>query len=184
MRMTASSFFRCRQMQHGGRMAALIQIKPRNAERTAKSGVAIRLQLRRENFMVDIASDTVTALIANLRQRDAKVAPHYDAPGEKGSTASNEAEDDFREILEDLPDDAVEEEIRGQIDALNEDERLDLVAMMWIGRGDYTVEDWGEARRLARDEATHSTADYLLGTPLAGDYLEAGLNELGISPQE
>lgn len=131
--------------------------------------------------MVDIASDKVCALIYRLRQRDAKEPAHYEPEGAKGSVGSNEAEDEFREILEDLPDDAVDDEIRGQLEALNEDELLDLVAMLWIGRGDYTTEDWDEVRRLARDEAIQDTADYLLGTPLAGDYIESALNDLGYS---
>jgi hypothetical protein len=34
----------------------------------------------------------------------------------------------------------------------------------------------------ARNEATTPTEDYLLGVPLLSDYLEAGLEKLGIEP--
>ncbi|NQW11481.1 MAG: DUF3775 domain-containing protein [Alphaproteobacteria bacterium] len=43
---------------------------------------------------------------------------------------------------------------------------IDLVALMWIGRGTFDAETFEVARSTARDEAVHSTSDYLLGSPL------------------
>ncbi|WP_116600097.1 DUF3775 domain-containing protein [Primorskyibacter marinus] len=77
--------------------------------------------------------------------------------------------------------DRAEAELRAFIDALNEDEQAELVAVMWIGRGSFEVEDLQEAIQTATQEATTPTADYLIGTPHLSDNLENGLEALGIS---
>lgn len=77
--------------------------------------------------------------------------------------------------------DRAEAELRAFIDALNEDEQAELVAVMWIGRGSFEVEDLQEAIQTAKQEATTPTADYLIGTPHLSDNLENGLEALGIS---
>ncbi len=75
-----------------------------------------------------------------------------------------------------------EGEMRGVIEALNDDERAELVALMWIGRGSFEPEDLAEAIATAKQEATTPTADYLIGTPHMSDHLEAGLSSLGVDP--
>jgi len=69
----------------------------------------------------------------------------------------------------------VREELLGAIRSLNDDERIRLVALAWVGRGTYSLEEWREAVDTARTEHSRRTADYLLGLPLLGDYLEDGL---------
>jgi hypothetical protein len=49
------------------------------------------------------------------------------------------------------------------------------VALAWVGRGTYDVSEWQQAIDTARTEHTNRTAEYLLGLPLLGDYLEEGL---------
>ena len=46
------------------------------------------------------------------------------------------------DVLEDDGRDPVEREITGFINALSEDEQIDLVALMRLGRGDATIEEW------------------------------------------
>lgn len=74
-----------------------------------------------------------------------------------------------------------EGEMRGFIDRMTEEEQAELVTIMWIGRGAFEVEEWGEAFETAMNEATTPTADYLIGTPHLSDHLESGLDALGIS---
>ncbi len=78
----------------------------------------------------------------------------------------------------------VAQEIKNAIEALNDDEQAELVALTWIGRGDFTSEEWDEVVRTARQRRTNPTADYLLGTPLLGDYLEEGLTQLGLTLED
>lgn len=77
--------------------------------------------------------------------------------------------------------DRAEGELRGFFERLTEDEMIDLVAIMWIGRESFEPGDLAEALRTARDERTTPSADYLLGTPHLSDHLENGMDSLGIS---
>ena len=71
------------------------------------------------------------------------------------------------------------EELLGAIRALNEDERMRLVALAWLGRGTFEFDEWKEALATARTEHSRRTAEYLLTMPLLGDYLEDGLSMFG-----
>lgn len=77
-----------------------------------------------------------------------------------------------------------EGEMRGFIDRMNDEEKAELVTIMWIGRGAFDADEWDEAFETAMNEATTPTADYLLGTPHLADHLEAGLEALGISASD
>ena len=50
--------------------------------------------------------------------------------------SSNAADDGMRSVLEDHIADPVRSELKGFIDALTQDEQIDLVALTWLGRGD------------------------------------------------
>jgi hypothetical protein len=88
----------------------------------------------------------------------------------------DEVDDPDTEVLEDRPTDPVSLELHAVISDLPEDAQIDLVALMWLGRDE---DDWGELRTLAEQEHNDATADYLCGTPLLSDFLEAGLDILG-----
>jgi hypothetical protein len=85
------------------------------------------------------------------------------------------------DVLEDHADDPTEQELRTYIDGLTEDEQIDLVTLMWLGRGDGTVNDWDELREEAARLHNKRTAAYLLGKPMLGDHLEEALELLGLS---
>lgn len=70
--------------------------------------------------------------------------------------------------------------LRDYISGLNEDEQTSLVAIMWIGRESFSADEVAEAIATARTERTAPTEDYLSGIPELPDYLESGLEELGI----
>ena len=70
------------------------------------------------------------------------------------------------------------------IASLNEDEQASLVAVMWIGRDTFGPEDLAEAIETAKAERSSPTEDYLRGEPQLADYLEAGMDALGISPED
>ena len=92
---------------------------------------------------------------------------------------------DMLEGDEDEPrEDTAEAEIRSFIGEMNVDERAELVALAWVGRGSYVREEWAEAVRTAREEHGARTADYLLELPLLADYLEEGLAAFDLSCQD
>jgi hypothetical protein len=71
-------------------------------------------------------------------------------------------------------------ELHAFIDALNDDEKAQLTAVAWVGRGAFEPEDFAEAVATAVTEATIPTADYLMGMPHLAENLEAGLEALGV----
>ncbi|WP_422377608.1 DUF3775 domain-containing protein [Roseibium sp.] len=83
-------------------------------------------------------------------------------------------------LAEEENDDLSDEELRELIEDLNVDEAAELVAITWIGRGDFDAEDFDQVVDEARERAVGSTAKYLLGMPLLADYMEAGLDALDL----
>ncbi len=69
------------------------------------------------------------------------------------------------------------EELRSTIDDLEPDQQVTLVALMWVGRGDYSIDEWDAALDHAKDSWNKRTADYLIGTPMLADYLAEGLEQ-------
>ncbi|WP_119461791.1 DUF3775 domain-containing protein [Rhodospirillaceae bacterium SYSU D60014] len=125
--------------------------------------------------MIAIDPEKACYFIIKARQFQAKTGVVEPDPG------SNVSDDDFREILEDYGSDPVQIEMRSFLESLNEEETASLLALMWIGRGDYTKDEWEtvleEAKQIENDQAP----DYLIGTPLVADYMEEALSALGYS---
>ncbi len=119
--------------------------------------------------MLDINPEKVRQVITEARMLDAK-EDVTDSAFDAG-----EFEDSAAETLENPEHDAVFEELREFIRSLDEDEQVALVALAWIGRGTYGADDFGLALEEARRAHNRRTAEYLLGLPLLGDYLEEGL---------
>jgi Protein of unknown function (DUF3775) len=71
-------------------------------------------------------------------------------------------------------------ELHAFITGLNDDEKAELTAIAWVGRGAFEPEDLAEAIATAISEATTPTADYLMGMPHLAENLEAGLDALGV----
>lgn len=129
--------------------------------------------------MLTIPLEKLAYIVEKAREYDAEVPADPDA--QDGSDA---ADDDEREVLLDTPDNPTAQELRDALDGLNIDEREELLALLWLGRGDFDAQSWGEALQQARDTRTSTETDYLLGTPLLGDYLEEGVEALGLSLED
>jgi Protein of unknown function (DUF3775) len=121
-----------------------------------------------------ISAEKVAFLIEKAREFDVK-----DAASDPDS-GSNGADDDMVDVLEDNGSDPVVREISGFIGALTEDEQVDLVALMRLGRGDGSIEEWDDLRNEAAEQRNGRTASYLLGEPMLGDLLAEGLAAFGI----
>ena len=65
------------------------------------------------------------------------------------------------------------------IDELTDDEQADIIALMWLGRGDGEVSEWHELREEAAHLHNKKATAYLLAKPLLADYLTEGLATLG-----
>lgn len=119
---------------------------------------------------MQISARRVAHVIFRARELDTKVA-RWDSPGDAVDSGS---------ILESRRGDATESELREFIAGLPEDQQAELVALMWIGRDTFEAEEWDEAVETAYAEKTTPTEDYLLGIPTLSDYLESGLEKMGV----
>ena len=87
------------------------------------------------------------------------------------------SDDWARQVLADHGDDPTFQELKSTIDDLEPDQQVMLVALMWVGRGDFEIDEWDEAIERAEDSWNTRTAEYLIGTPLVADYLAEGLDQ-------
>ena len=122
-----------------------------------------------------INSEYMRRLIDKLRAimgREGEVMP------ELGGNASD---DEGPATLQETSGDLLIEELREEIDAMDADHRHELVALLWLGRGDFGADDWAEALALAEERDVGPTSAYLLSHPRVADQLASGLEELGYS---
>lgn len=124
---------------------------------------------------LDISLETLAYLVLKARAFDAQAG--VSDPDE----ASNPSDDRAVSVLEGQSDDPTAEELAAAIAALSQEEQTALVAVAWIGRGDFEAGEWEDAKVLARERRKGATARYLMGMPQLGDYLEEGAAALGVS---
>src|SRR6201987_2284074 len=127
---------------------------------------------------LSISPEKVCYIIAKAREFDAKDVVTDPDDG------SNPTDDAMVAVREAHRDDPVVPEIAAAIFAMSEDEQIDLVTLAWLGRGDGSLEDWGELHAEAARAHNKRTASYLLGMPLLADYLDEALAQCGQSCEE
>jgi hypothetical protein len=128
--------------------------------------------------MLHIPLDAICYIIAQVREFQAKeevVIPE---------DPSSPAEDWALQILADHGGDYTLTELLGYIGEMNQRQRAELVALMWVGRGDYAIEEWESAVDDAIGDYSLRAAQYLVTHPMAADNLEEGLIAHGYSCQE
>lgn len=127
---------------------------------------------------LSISPEKVCFFILKAREFDVKDAV---SDPDSGSNASDDA---MIDVLEDHADDPTQQELRSFIDALTEDEQVDLVALTWLGRGDGTIDEWDDLRAEAARLHNNRTAAYLMGKPMLADHLEEALAQFGLSCED
>lgn len=127
---------------------------------------------------LSISTDKLCFIVEKAREFDVK--DEVTDPND----GSNPSDDAMIAVLEDHKDDPVVREITSVIHDMSVDEQVDLVTLVWLGRGDGTLADWDELRAEAARAHNSRTASYLLGMPLLSDYLEEGLAQFGLGCQE
>ena len=85
-------------------------------------------------------------------------------------------EDVLMQFAADYSDDPYYGQLTAVINDLEPDQQVSLVSLMWLGRGDYTIDEWDDIVAQAKDQWTDHTAEYLISTPLLSDYLAEGLD--------
>ncbi len=84
--------------------------------------------------------------------------------------------DQTLKMLANYSDDPVATEFITTVNDLEPDQQIYLVALMWLGRGDFLLDEWDDAVLQATESYNNRCAEYLLATPLLADYWREGLN--------
>ncbi|MBO0343791.1 DUF3775 domain-containing protein [Roseibium limicola] len=139
------------------------------------------------DITLTLSADSIRFMIEKIRMAASSIDDSYE-DGHEGEvefdaetlTGAHHHEG----LAEEENDDMSDAEARELIGDLNVDEASELIAIVWVGRGDYEAEDFAQAVLDAQEHRQanrkHKTADYLLGMPLLADHLEAGLDSLDL----
>lgn len=85
----------------------------------------------------------------------------------------------------DYPGDPTAANLEAYLRRLGADELADLLAMLWLGRGEVDTDDWEEACDRADEEIGRSnTVALLLDSPHLADHLSEALEKLGYECSE
>ena len=125
-----------------------------------------------------INPDTAFAIMLKAREFDAKVEQTDPDSG------SNPTDDRGVDTLETDRLDDTQREIASAIHDLNDDEQMDLIALILIGREDYPLEDWESGRREASTVGRAHAARFVTDIPLVSDFLEEGLSRFNLTVQD
>jgi hypothetical protein len=82
--------------------------------------------------------------------------------------------------LEDEEGDLTRQELLEEIRGLDSRQQAELVALMWLGRGDGEPEEWNELVEQALERREVPTEVYLLDHPLLADHWLEGMERLGL----
>lgn len=100
------------------------------------------------------------------------------------SIADSPADDAPRQMMASHGDETALQEFKTIINEMDPGQQQEVVALLWLGREDYTLEEWDGVVEQARDQWTPDTAEYLIDHPLLASYLETGLELHGYDCSE
>lgn len=123
---------------------------------------------------LNINPDIVRQIIQKAREFHAKEEVSF--PQEPPQSSDDY---DWLQTLASHVDDLSYQEAVTAINSLDPDQQITLVAMMYLGRGDYDMSEWDQAMEMAQNHWTNQTGEYLLSRPLVADYLEEALEQFG-----
>jgi hypothetical protein len=128
--------------------------------------------------MLHVPLETICYIISRAREFQAKeevVIPESPA---------SPSDDWALQILADHSGDYTLAELVECIGGMNQRQRAELIALMWVGRGDYSLDDWEAAVDDAIGDYSVRAAPYLLAHPMVSDDLEEGLIAHGYSCED
>ncbi len=106
---------------------------------------------------------------------------------EEAALGPQDDDEDPLDVLDEDEDDEEEPEetLAEYIGELNEEQQVALIALAWVGRGDYEPEEWQEALRLAAERNAKGDAGaYLTGMEGLGDLLAEGVSAFGLAIED
>ncbi|MHB2264169.1 DUF3775 domain-containing protein [Aliihoeflea sp. PC F10.4] len=132
-------------------------------------------------FDLTIDPETVRLFVLKARAISAALSDDYDAGHEHEVELDDQSRDSHSHdgLAEEEEENLTESELRALIEDLNVDEAADLLAITFIGRGDFEPDEWEQAVSEARPRINKRLAAYFLSMPMLGEWLEEGLEKIG-----
>lgn len=140
------------------------------------------MQKPEKEWELTIDPDTVRMFVLKAKAISAALNNDYEAGNDHEIAIDDQSRNAHYHdgLAEEEQEDLTERELRALIGDLNVDEAAELIAIVWIGRGDFEASEWTEAVTEARQRgAGRRASKYLLGMPMLGDWLEEGLEAIG-----
>ena len=129
-------------------------------------------------MMLDVNPETVCQLIDLAREFHAQ--EEVVIPEEPDSSGGDWA----MQVLANHSGDSTLSEFVSTVRDLEPDQQQQVVALMWIGRADFSADEWEAALEQAEYSWNERTGEYLIAHPQVADYLADGLAAFGYSCQE
>ena len=127
--------------------------------------------------------ETLCRIVLRAREYEAQTPSDYDA--DEAADNVDDEDEGTLSVLDDSINDSVEEELRSIMEDLGEDQLVEVLALSWVGAGNYDAPDWDEALQDAQemhdDAGSEGVIDELLDMPLLPSVLEAGLAAFDLS---
>jgi hypothetical protein len=128
--------------------------------------------------MIDINPETVCFLITRAVEFHVKEQVVFP------ETPGSPTEDWAMQVLADHSDDPCLAEFESVMNDLEPRQQQIVVALMWLGREDFSVDEWDFALSEAKRYWTPETSSYLMAHPMLADYLREGLELMGYRCEE
>ena len=134
-----------------------------------------------KDWDLTLSPDTIRELILKARAVSTGMNADYEDGAEHEVELDDRGHDTHHHdgLAEEEIEDLTARELRAAIRELNEDEAAELVALMWIGRGDFEAAEFKLAVEEAKGRADIKPWRYLLDRPMLGEWLEDGLQAIG-----
>jgi hypothetical protein len=121
-----------------------------------------------------INPDKVCQIIEAGRELAGRVAPTT------GDRTTNGDDSPLHFIEQDV-DDPTRQQIVEMIAGMNVEEQVDLLALIYLGRGDFGLDEWDDALEEARTRIDDADADFMIGDVALPGYLGEALDAFGKS---
>lgn len=129
---------------------------------------------RTSEITLNINPETVCQIINRAHEFQAKEGVNFTE-----KIDSSEYEYDPLQILADHKDDLTLGEVKSLIEDLEPDQQIELLALMYLGRGDFEPSEWSQAQKEAKKNLAPRLTEYLFAKPQIAEYLQKGMEILG-----
>ena len=96
-------------------------------------------------------------------------------PSTAGDATTTGDDSPLTTMIEPAGGDPRRREMVSFVAGLDAEEQANLLALILLGRGDYSIEEWDDALATARDAIDDKSADFMIGDPALPAYLLEGL---------